>query len=85
MKQLRKVPFDFYYRYVCDTPDGEKEHKHKIVDWEAGALFWKCRESYGIDWEKPFVSGGVKALKDGVARLSKALNNKEIVWPPSWG
>ena len=54
VKQLRKVPFDFYYRYVYDTPDGEKERKHKIVDWEAGALFWKCRESHGTDWEKPF-------------------------------
>lgn len=54
VKLLRKVPFDFYYRYVCDTPEGEKEHKHKIVDWEAGALFWKCRENYGPDWEKPF-------------------------------
>lgn len=54
VKQLRKVPFDFYYRYVYDTPEGEKERKHKIVDWEAGALFWKCRGSHGTDWEKPF-------------------------------
>jgi hypothetical protein len=54
VKQLRKVPFDFYYRSVYDTPEGEKERKHKIVDWEAGALFWKCRESHGTDWEKPF-------------------------------
>lgn len=54
VKQLRKVPFDFYYRYVYDTPEGEKDRKHKIVDWEAGALFWKCRESHGTDWEKPF-------------------------------
>jgi hypothetical protein len=28
------------------------------------------------------VSGAVKPLKDGVARLSKALNNKGAVWPP---
>ncbi|ABM55916.1 hypothetical protein [Verminephrobacter eiseniae] len=54
VKQLRKVPFDFHYRYVYDTPEGEKERRHKIVDWEAGALFWKCRESHGTDWEKPF-------------------------------
>ena len=54
VKQLRKVPFDFYYRYVCDTPEGEKEYKHKIVDWEAGALFWRCRASHGAEWEKPF-------------------------------
>jgi hypothetical protein len=54
VEQLRKAPFDFHYRYVCDTPDGEKEHKHKIVDWEAGALFWNCRRDHGIDWEAPF-------------------------------
>ncbi len=36
---LRKVPFDFYYRYVCATPEGEKVFKHEIVDWEAGVLF----------------------------------------------
>ena len=54
VNELRKVPYDFYYRYLCETPVGEKEYRHKIVDWEAGALFWKCRESHGTDWEKPF-------------------------------
>jgi hypothetical protein len=54
VKELRKVPFDFHYRYVCDTPEGEKNHKHKIVDWEAGALFWNCRRDHGVDWEAPF-------------------------------
>lgn len=54
VKGLRKVPFDFYYRYVCDTPEGEMEHRHKIVDWEAGALFWNCRHDHGVDWEAPF-------------------------------
>lgn len=32
VRDLRKVPFDFYYRYVCDTPAGEAQHRHKIVD-----------------------------------------------------
>lgn len=54
VKELRKVPFDFYYRYLCDTPEGEKEYRHKIVDWEAGALFWNCRRDHGVDWEAPF-------------------------------
>lgn len=26
VKELRRVPFDFHYRYVCDTPEGEMEH-----------------------------------------------------------
>jgi len=54
VKELRKVPFDFYYRYLRDSPEGEKEHRHKIVDWEAGALYWNCRRNHGDDWEAPF-------------------------------
>jgi len=69
VKALRKVPFDFYYRYVCDTPDGEKEHRHKIVDWEAGALFWNCRRDYGVDWEAPFR-----------AKLEGQLGDKDLMF-----
>lgn len=54
MHQLRKVPFDFYYRCIYSTPDGEREYKQKIIDWEAGALFWNCRMSHGDNWEQPF-------------------------------
>lgn len=54
VKELRKMPFDFHYRYVCDTLDGEKRYRHKIVDWEAGALFWNCCQDHGENWEAPF-------------------------------
>ena len=54
IKELKKIPFDFYYRYLCDTPDGEIESIHKIVDWEAGALYWNCRKNHGDNWEAPF-------------------------------
>jgi hypothetical protein len=47
---LRKVPFDFHYRYVCD----DANYRHKIVDWEAGALYWNARRSKGTDWEQAF-------------------------------
>jgi len=50
---LRKLPYKFYYHYICDTPQGEKEFKHKIVDWEAGALFWNCYKSKD-GWEDKF-------------------------------
>jgi len=51
---LRKLPFDFHYRYSC-TPDGvTREYRHKIVDWEAGALFWNCRYNHGDGWEPAF-------------------------------
>lgn len=69
LKQLRKVPFDFYYRYACDTPDGEIEHKHKIVDWEACMLFWNCRQSHGAGWEQPFR-----------AKLERDLGSKELMF-----
>lgn len=54
VRNLRKIPFDFYYRYICATSNGEQEFRHKIVDWEAGALFWKCHSDYGNGWEAPF-------------------------------
>ena len=51
---LRKIPFEFRYRYECQTPEGTTQHRHMITDWEAGALYWNCIESYGNDWQTPF-------------------------------
>jgi hypothetical protein len=68
-QKLRKVPFDFYYRYTCDTQEGEKVFKHKIVDWEAGVLFWHCRQSHGVDWKKPFR-----------AKLEEDLTGKDLMF-----
>jgi hypothetical protein len=52
---LRKIPFDFYYRYTYTGADGvEAETRHKIVDWEIGALYWNVRKSHGDKWETPF-------------------------------
>lgn len=65
---LKKVPFDFYYRYVCDTPEGEKEYLHKIVDWEAGALYWNCCRSHGPAWVEPF-----RAMYDGKIKTRDVL------------
>lgn len=48
---LRKLPFAFHYRYLS----GGIDHRHKIVDWEAGALFWNCWHKYGKQgWESKF-------------------------------
>ena len=54
IKTLRKVPFDFHYRYECAVDGKAVAYRHKIADWEAGALYWKCRQRYGKDWEGPF-------------------------------
>ena len=48
---LRKLPFDFHYHYES----GGKVEKHKLVDWEAGALYWHCFDAYGAaGWETKF-------------------------------
>lgn len=54
IKQLRKLPFDFYYHCEYDGSDDDLAYHHKIVDWEAGALYWNCFRQYGSDWERPF-------------------------------
>lgn len=52
LQQLRKLPFDFHYRYRCNAASGPKEYRHKIVDWEAGALYWNVARQK--DWEDKF-------------------------------
>lgn len=54
VRLLRKLPFDFHYRYACDTPAGLKEYRHKLVDWEVGALYWNLQRAHGQGWESPF-------------------------------
>ncbi|MGO4702009.1 hypothetical protein [Dyella sp. 2RAB6] len=54
VRQLRKIPFDFYYHCEYSASDGEVTRHHKIVDWEAGALYWNCLRLYGPTWEEPF-------------------------------
>ena len=52
---LKKLPFSFYYNYECDDVIfGTKVFKHKIADWEVGALYWRCRKNYGSAWEEKF-------------------------------
>jgi len=52
---LRKLPYDFHYRYTSMSASGEQEHIHKLTDWEVGALYWKCVQAYGLDgWESKF-------------------------------
>lgn len=48
---LRKVPVDFHYRYIS----GERVERHKILDWEAAALYWRCQKDHGpAGWERAF-------------------------------
>ncbi|PZN34689.1 MAG: hypothetical protein DIU71_01895 [Proteobacteria bacterium] len=54
LRLLRKLPFDFHYRYVCISEEGPKTYRHKIVDWEIGALYWNVHRIHGTNWETPF-------------------------------
>jgi len=52
LKLLKKLPFDFHYRYECRTDGVARSYEHKLVDWEAGALYWNiCRRD---DWQDAF-------------------------------
>ncbi len=52
---LEKLGHDFHYLYECVLPDGTStQYRHKIVDWEAGQLYRRCRHDYGTHWETAF-------------------------------
>lgn len=52
---LRKLPYDFHYKYECTTPTGAEINTHKLTDWEVGALYWNCDRMYGQKgWEAKF-------------------------------
>lgn len=52
LKLLKKLPFDFHYQYECTAGGITKAYKHKLVDWEAGALYWNIHRR--ADWEAAF-------------------------------
>lgn len=54
LRLLKKIPFDFHYRYECEVDDRTTEYRHKLVDWEVGALYWNVRAKHGDAWEEPF-------------------------------
>jgi hypothetical protein len=55
LRLLKKLPYDFHYRYICNSAEGELQYRHKITDWEVGALYWNVGRKYGPrNWEEPF-------------------------------
>jgi hypothetical protein len=49
LRMLKKLPYDFHYLHAGS--DG-KVVKHKLVDWEAGALYWNVHRK--PDWQAQF-------------------------------
>ena len=52
LKLLKKLPFDFHYRYECQVNGEIRSYKNKLVDWEAGALYWNIHRR--ADWQAAF-------------------------------
>ncbi len=52
IRLLKKLPYDFYYVYECSFGGKTVEYRHKIVDWEIGALFWNVHKK--DNWEELF-------------------------------
>jgi hypothetical protein len=50
MRVLRKVPHDFHYVYRPIDARGANSSCHKIVDWEAGALYWNLQQNNPDNW-----------------------------------
>lgn len=46
---VQKIPYDIYYDY--QTKNDPSTYHHILTDWEVGALYWKCQQLYGSNWE----------------------------------
>ena len=88
MKELRKMPYHFYYRYICDEAGEEVERRLKITDWEAGALYWNCAGS--LDWEikfrqkyeQEFMQRNILFLMGNIHRFPHQWLIISVIYPP---
>lgn len=48
---LKKLPYKFYYSYVCIEKNKEVNYRHRITDWEVGMLYLNCFQRYKEKWE----------------------------------
>lgn len=47
-KPLRKLPYAFKYRFLCEAPDC-RSHTMTIEDWEVGTLYWRMLQEHGSE------------------------------------
>jgi hypothetical protein len=69
IRLLEKLPFDFHYRYECDADSQTFSYRHKLVDWEIGALYRTVKRQHGEKWEEPFR-----------AKLEQELPSKDLLF-----
>ncbi|MGN8083297.1 hypothetical protein ACTJLF_29130 [Variovorax sp. 22077] len=88
---LEKMPFDFYYHYECLVGGSPVVYKHKLVDWEVGALYRRLRREYGASgWEAPFrekyelalPSKDVHLLLGTIHRFKDQWLAVSVIYPP---
>lgn len=88
LKTLKKLPYDFHYRYECPTEVGPIEYRHKLVDWEAGALYWNVHRRH--DWQAAFrqkfltefADKDVMFLMGTIHRFPKQWLIVSVLYPP---
>ena len=92
IRLLRKLPFSFHYIYECDIDGSKRRYKHKIADWEAGALFWRCYKSQGDNWQAPFrqkleqqlPSRDLQFLMGTIHRFPDQWMIVSLIYPPAY-
>jgi len=90
LRTLRKLPFNFHYTYRAPTDVEGVKNRQKIVDWEAGALYWKLRERHGEGWEPRFrdkfgvqlPSSDLMFLMGTIHRFPEQWLIVSVIYPP---
>lgn len=52
-EELEKIPFEFFYEFVCDAP-GCRGHKMSCTDWEMAEAYRQWKKDYRGEWEVAF-------------------------------
>lgn len=52
LRRLRKLPYEFHYEYRGQDEPASVLNRHKIVDWEVGALYWNVVRDGTAGWEQ---------------------------------
>lgn len=53
VRELEKIPYDFFYEFTCADPRC-RGHKIKIISWEVMESYRKWFQDYGARWEDAF-------------------------------
>lgn len=69
IRLLEKLPYDFHYRYECEVGGQTFSYRHKLVDWEIGALYRNVHHKHGSNWEAAFR-----------AKLEQDLPSKDLMF-----